>query len=334
MAHEPSEPPDLSGKLYSRLQQSNDLEAQDGHSNEIKQTYNPNSTFQFSKEESKAPFRCFELTKGFQRALVATATAAIILLLVCYLLKPAENKVKGCAYRDLSGVTKDEPCARIDYPCIQHRDGGRAECPASLLHYNCKSRRTEERQIMYCPYGPKGCTDPHDDCQPCCGSDGCGKSVPKCSEAFPKDTGIKEPTVKVKVLMKASNRETIGHDHQAPTVHITFKGENCTLNNLPEMAASATRDLEWIVLDSFETLGNCSNLDVREPLVQEREKAKEDVAFQMKLPLNSPVTISSVKLMDNKDDGRCWKSTWTGEKWNQQNNVYIQGSPVKYYQMC
>ena len=54
----------------------------------------------------------------------------------------------------------------------------------------------------------------------------------------------------------------------------------------------------------------------------------------MKLPLNSPVTISSVKLMDNKDDGRCWKSTWTGEKWNRQNNVYIQGSPVKYYQMC
>ena len=46
-------------------------------------------------QESKAPFRCFELTKGFQRALVATATAAIILVLVCVLLKPTENKVKG-----------------------------------------------------------------------------------------------------------------------------------------------------------------------------------------------------------------------------------------------
>ena len=186
---------------------------------------------------------------------------------------------------------------------------------------------------MYCPYGPEGCTDPLDDCEPCCGSDGCGSSVPKCSEAFPKSTRSEEPTVRVNILMKASNRERTSDGHQAPTVHITFEGEMCTLNNLPAMAASATRDLEWIVLDSFETLGDCSTLDVSEPGGKERS-SEQSVTVQMKLPSNSLVTIASVKLIDGKDDGRCWKSTWTEEKWNQQNNVYIEGSPVKFDQMC
>jgi len=332
---EPLEPPDQALlQQVSRLQQPNDLEAQDDlkSRNEIKEP--KDHSLQSSKKDFKKALQRYQFTNGIPSVLVATATAAIILLVLCFVLKPAESKVKGCAYRDLMGVTKDEPCARTEYPCIQYQDGELAECPASLLHYNCKSRRTEERQILYCPYGPEGCTHPQDDCQPCCASDECGKSVPKCSEAFPKDTGIEEPTVTVKVLMKASNREAIGHDHQAPSVHITFNGQNCKLNNLPEMAVSATRSLEWIILDSFETLGNCSTLDVREPVVQEREKASEGVTVRMKLPLNSPVTISSVKLIDNKDHERCWKSTWSGEKWNQQNNVYIQGSPVKFYQMC
>jgi len=350
MAPGPSEPPDPPEhpgppeqpllQLDPSLQKHNDLEVQDDpeQPTEIKEPKNKYLFFNLSNkmiQESKKPFECFEFSKGYKSGLVATATAIGILVVISFGLTPAESKVKGCAYRDLNGVTQDEPCARIEYPCIKHHNGSRAKCPASLLHYNCKSQRKEERQIMYCPYGPEGCTDHLDDCEPCCGSDGCGSSVPKCSEAFPKDTRNKKPTVKVKILMKASNREKSGHDHQAPTVRITYNGENCTLNNMPEMAASATRDPEWIILDSFETLGDCSALDVREPLVKGREEPSEqEVIVQMKLPSNSPVTISSVKLIDGENAGRCWKSTWTGEKWNQQNNVYIQGSPVKFDQMC
>jgi len=322
------------------LKQPNDLEAQDDleQANGIKhpnQSLKPNNTFESSKKDPKKSLQSLKFGNWIPSVLAVTAMAASTLVVVWFVLNPAENKVKGCAYRDLNGVIKDEPCARIEYPCKKYVNGERAECPASLLHFNCKSRRKEERQIMYCPYGPDGCTDPLDDCEPCCGSDGCGSSVPKCSEAFPKDTRNEEPTVKVKILMKASNRAPPAHDHQASTVHISFNGENCTLNNLPEMAASATRDLEWIVLDSFETLGDCSTLDVIEPLVQGRvRRSVQSVTVQMKLPSNSLVTISSVKLIDGKDDGRCWKSTWTGEKWNQQNNVYIEGSPVRFDQMC
>jgi len=228
-----------------------------------------------------------------------------------------------------------EPCVKAEHLCIENRNSVHNECPEEFVRFNCprKGYVKEDRILMYCPHGLDDCVDDKpEECEKCCGTDGCGPGMPKCSEAFP-ETNYKSKVL-MKVKIQATNITRTDPEQEGAQVKVSFGSQSCTTGRLPAMAAPASGEKEWIILDTAKTLGSCRDLDVRKGTEIRDNRNAALVSLKVKLPLNSRISVSSVKLIDAEDDQRCWKAKWKGGRWNQRTNEYVEGNSIEFDRMC
>ena len=228
-----------------------------------------------------------------------------------------------------------EPCVKAEHFCLENSNSVRNECPEEYVRLNCRRKgyRKEERLLMYCPHGLDDCVDYNpEECEKCCGTDECGPGMPKCSEAFPETNHKSKVLMKVKI--QSTNKTLNDPKQKGAHVKVSFGSGRCTTGRLPAMGAPASGAREWIILDTAETLGTCRDLDVREDTEITDKNNAALVSLKVKLPLNSLISVSSVKLIDAEDHQRCWKAKWKGGKWNQQTNEYVEGNSIDFDRMC
>ena len=104
------------------------------------------------------------------------------------------------------------------------------------------------------------------------------------------------------------------------TAHITLKYKNkrCTTSVLPtDIPASTTK--HTIQLDTQGALGDCWNFDV--------SSGEDKMVIELKLPANSPIAVSKVKVFDQSNTARCWTSYWRNKDSNykKQTNQWVVG---------
>ena len=51
------------------------------------------------------------------------------------------------------------------------------------------------------------------------------------------------------------------------------------------------------------------------------------MVIKLKLPVNSPIAVSKVKVIDDRDHNRCWTSYWrdSDSNYNKQSNQWVVG---------
>merc|ERR1712107_827744 len=78
---------------------------------------------------------------------------------------------------------------------------------------------------------------------------------------------------------------------------------------------------QLIVLSTKAELGSCWDEDI--------SQGSDPMTIKLKLPSGSPIVVSSVRVYDEVDNSRCWKSDWRNRysNYNQQTNDWVDGHP-------
>ena len=77
----------------------------------------------------------------------------------------------------------------------------------------------------------------------------------------------------------------------------------------------------------MSVLGTCWGLDVSggDP---NRMKIK------LKLPNDSPISVTKVMVIDAVKNDRCWTARWKDDNYNKQNNQWIEGTDLDFDPFC
>ena len=104
------------------------------------------------------------------------------------------------------------------------------------------------------------------------------------------------------------------------TAHITLKYKNkrCMTSVLPTDIPRSTFTTT-MQLNSQGALGDCWNMDV--------SSGEDKMVMELKLPANSPIAVSKVKVFDQSNTARCWTSYWRNKDSNykKQTNQWVVG---------
>ena len=123
----------------------------------------------------------------------------------------------------------------------------------------------------------------------------------------------------------------IGGVEQIAQLSLKYKGMECTTGVLPTDIPiddpNADTHKSEIIIDSRRVLGGCWNVDV--------SSGEETMIMKLKLPPNSPIAVSKVRVIDESNTSRCWtsyrrnKDSWTN--YNLQNNQWVEDKPFMEY---
>merc|ERR1712228_429378 len=104
---------------------------------------------------------------------------------------------------------------------------------------------------------------------------------------------------------------------------LKYKGMECTTGVLPTDIPiddhNAPTHKSEIIIDSRRVLGGCWNVDV--------SSGEETMIMKLKLPPNSPIAVSKVRVIDESNTSRCWTSYWS----NKQSNQWVEGKASMEY---
>ena len=154
-------------------------------------------------------------------------------------------------------------------------------------------------------------------CDKCCAVDDCGDRMRQCSSAITsEDTTTRKLFMRMNIK-KEDNTESSVYASVPATLRITYKGKKCTTNALASSLPTATRT-HTVRLENRSGLGTCWNqVDI--------SSGQDDMKIELLLPMNSPISVSKVVVVDAKDPFRCWTAKWRKELNNQQTGQYVTG---------
>jgi len=243
-------------------------------------------------------------------------------------------RFKGCLAVDSSGELITAGCYFVPLQC---RGNG---CPGSHVFYTCTYNTTPEQPgyrgcvyILLCSTMTSNRCAIHSEatatrCEQCCISDDCGSRMPKCSESIGgTDYSTRKLTMKLN-LKKESDRNEYEYDNSGAHIRLTYKGRTCSTGVLPTALPSDNTTLrQTIKAETMDVLGECWGHDV--------SGGDEDtMKIKLKLPINSPISASKVKVIDQDNPLRCWTARWKENNNNQQNNKWIQGTQPYFDDDC
>ena len=117
------------------------------------------------------------------------------------------------------------------------------------------------------------------------------------------------------------------------SIKLEYKGQSCETGILPTSipklsSASQPRRLsQTIHLESMGALGNCwAGLDLSGNV--------EDMKIDLKIPLDSPISVSRVTVKDSKNPNQCWWARWRGSNNNKQENRFVTGTSNDFDDDC
>ena len=111
-------------------------------------------------------------------------------------------------------------------------------------------------------------------------------------------------------------------DSQTAHIRLKYKNKECMTNVLPtDIPITSLTEPHFITmrLTTRGLLGDCWNLDV--------SSGSDKMVIKLKLPVNSPIAVSKVKVIDDRDHNRCWTSYWrdSDSNYNKQSNQWVVG---------
>ena len=121
----------------------------------------------------------------------------------------------------------------------------------------------------------------------------------------------------------------IGGVEQIAQLSLKYKGMECTTGVLPTDIPiddhNAPTHKSEIIIDSRRVLGGCWNVDV--------SSGEETMIMKLKLPPNSPIAVSKVRVIDESNTSRCWTSFWRNKdsNFNKQTNLWVEGKAFMEY---
>jgi len=234
-------------------------------------------------------------------------------------------------------------CFWVEVNC--ERNGG---CPATNIFFHCRdnsgpSYRSCEYILMCSTVTDNRCII-HSratgvTCDMCCSTDNCAKGktrgLKKCSAARGiEDASTRKLTMKLGIrrfeqYRQDYSRSATGYE-QGAQILLEYRGRSCLTSFLPTAIPWRCKTREepcpesknqLIVLSTKAELGSCWDEDI--------SQGSDPMTIKLKLPSGSPIVVSSVRVYDEVDNSRCWKSDWRNRysNYNQQTNDWVDGHP-------
>ena len=124
--------------------------------------------------------------------------------------------------------------------------------------------------------------------------------------------------------------ENVDYDTRYPgaSIILHYSGQSCSTGLLPtSLPPSPYPRSHTINLETMEVLGTCWGLDLSGGDIG-------NMRMELKIPPNSPISVSKVKVKDSKNPHRCFTARWRGSDNNKQEDVFVTGSDQGFYDDC
>jgi len=247
-----------------------------------------------------------------------------------------------------NGQLAESGCMWVSFMC--ERSQG---CPATHVYYTCRNnprangRRIRGREyILLCSTLNNDRCAVHSEatdlrCEQCCISDNCGPRMRKCSSSDggqSVDVSTRKLRLKVNIVKFDRHRGdypkrvvTLGSrpgetriETEPAQILLKYKNMICVTSALPTDIPDTSYGRpkrHTLRLDTQGVLGGCWNdIDI--------SSGSEKMEMYLKLPRNSPVAVSKVRVIDESNNSRCWTSYWRDDpdqNYNQQTNQWVAG---------
>ena len=92
---------------------------------------------------------------------------------------------------------------------------------------------------------------------------------------------------------------SVDYDNDGAHISVTYKGKASATGILPATLPNAGETQQKVKAETMDVLGDCwgHNLSGGDP---------ETMKIKLKLPLNSPISVSKVVVIDEDNPRRCW----------------------------
>ena len=237
------------------------------------------------------------------------------------------------------GQLIDSGCAWVHLTC-QTTLG----CPGTHVYYTCKNDNVPGvagyrgcEYILLCSTMNNNRCAVHSEstavrCEQCCISEDCGPRMRKCSASRGGvDTSSRELTMKINMKKESTQVE---YEDDGAFISLQYKGKECSTSilptALPPLPATAVRRSQTIRVDTKNVLGSCWGFNLS------GEGDENGMKIELKLPHNSPISVSKVRVFDEQNPSRCWTAKWKQSygNHNQRNNQWIQGKKLSFDDDC
>ena len=161
-------------------------------------------------------------------------------------------------------------------------------------------------------------------CEQYCISEDCGVKMPKCSSS---NGGVDYSTRKLSMRINMKKESTsVDYDNDGAHISVTYKGKASSTGILPATMPDAG-ETQFLKAETMGVLGDCwgHNLNGGDP---------ETMKIKLKLPHNSPISVSKVVVIDGDNPRRRWTARWKKENNNKQNNLWIEGTNLYFDDDC
>jgi len=235
-----------------------------------------------------------------------------------------------CLAMDNDGQLIHSNCMWVKLSCTKELG-----CPGTHVYYTCSNNLNSNggrmrgcEYILLCATMNNHRCAVHSEstavrCEQCCISDDCGSKMPKCSAStngVAVDYTTRYLTMKVN-LKKLGAREE--YDAGGAHISLSYQGRECATSIIPTALPDPDGTTQTLVLDTQGFLATCWGFDV--------SQGEHEMKMKLKLPVNSPIAVSKVQVIDSRDHTRCWTAKWRSKSgnYNKQNNQWVSG--VKFY---
>eukprot|EP00092_Neocalanus_flemingeri_P020586 GFUD01022303.1.p1 GENE.GFUD01022303.1~~GFUD01022303.1.p1 ORF type:complete len:448 (-),score=75.38 GFUD01022303.1:384-1727(-) len=248
-------------------------------------------------------------------------------------LNNVSHRVKrntGCLALDNDGRLVDSGCLFHAVDCPEN-----SPCSAQFIYQIC-ARRTNgysgcEFVLLCSTISGAQCivhtTSSEYRCRPCCANVNCGDKLPQCSEnVIGEDTTTRTLYMKMKMKKELT---AVEYETNGAQIKIKYKGAVCETAAIPTAMSCIIDDplcKRKMMFDTRAVLNNCWNLNIAD----DASTDPEDMIIQVKLPVSSPISISKVIVIDDKNRSRVWSAKWRDSNNNRQNNVWITGTGLDF----
>ena len=127
--------------------------------------------------------------------------------------------------------------------------------------------------------------------------------------------------------MKIENNNT-DYDtrYTGASIRLHYKGQSCSTGVLPTSLPAFARS-QTVNLETRDMLKSCWLLDISGGDV-------ESMRMELRVPPNSPISVSKVKVIDDTDPSRCWKARWRNSNHNKVHVLVVNGTDLDFDDDC